>query len=272
MYKNEKLNIKIENEQYFDIIEKQNFVELKVDSVIKFIVYHNSKVTAYDASTVKAYSNSKVTAYDNSTVKSYDNSTVIPYDVSIVRAYDNSTVIAYDVSKVYAHHNSTVTAYDNSTVYAYHNSTVYSYHNSTVYAYSNSTVTCNEFSICYRKSVRAKITTNNHYGAVIEQVFKAKKKMVVYKKLQDDLICELELVKGQIFQSENHSKCRTDKAKVLKIESIDGTQQYQEGVSQYDKNFIYKVGETVSAQYDENIVECSRGIHFFLSRKGAENY
>ena len=103
------------------------------------------------------------------------------------------------------------------------------------------------------------------------QVFKTKKKTIVYKKLRDGLFATLELQKGQVFQSANNSKCRTDSAKVLKIENPDGKER-KTGRSQADYDFVYKVGTTVSAPYDERIEECSTGIHFFLSRKEAEEY
>ena len=96
--------------------------------------------------------------------------------------------------------------------------------------------------------------------------------MIVYKKLKDNLIAELELVRGQIFQSANHNKCRTDRAKVLKIRNIEKTETYNEGYSIHDESFKYVVGEMVEAPYNKNIKECSTGIHFFLNEKSAENY
>ena len=152
------------------------------------------------------------------------------------------------------------------------NSTVVAHDNSTVRAYGNSTVEACEFSCVRIKSTNANILTKNHFGAIIKQVFKTSKKTIVYKKLDNNRIAVLELEKGQVFQSENHDKCRTDKAKVLRIESIDGNTQYQDGISQYDDKFKYVVGEIVSSEYDEKIKECSTGIHFFLTREKAERY
>jgi hypothetical protein len=47
-----------------------------------------------------------------------------------------------------------------------------------------------------------------------------------------------------------------------------------EGRSQKDPSFVYKVGMTVQPDtYDPNpLVECSNGIHFFISRAEAEAY
>jgi len=280
-YRNEKLNISIENSDYFDEVEENdNYVSLIVDGVEKFRIYSNSTVEAYSNSTVRAYSNStvyaysnsKVEAYEKSTVEAYENSTVYAYSNSKVEAWNNSTVRAYDNSTVEAWNNSTVRAYDNSTVEAWGNSIVRAYDESTVEAYDKSTVIAYEFSCVYTKSVNAKISVENHFGAIVKQVFKTTKKIIVYKKLKDNKIAVLELVKDQVFQSENHDKCRTDCAKVLRIESIDGKTQYQNGVSQHDVNFKYIVGETVSSNYDNDIKECSEGIHFFLTREKAERY
>ena len=208
MYKNEKLNISIENEQYFKIVEKDSYVELVLETVKKFTIYANS----------------------------------------------------------------TVYASANSTVYASDNSTVTAYGNSTVYARANSTVWAHEFSCIHQFSINAKITSENHFGAIICQVFKLKKQITVYKKLEGQKIAVLQLEKGQIFQSERHEKCRTDRAIVVMIESIDGKTQYTDGCSIKDSNFKYEVGKTVSAVYDENIEECASGIHFFLTREKAEKF
>jgi len=64
-------------------------------------------------------------------------------------------------------------------------------------------------------------------------------------------------------------KCRASKAKVLEISG-----GITEVSSKWDIHFIYKVGETVEVKdFDENRWnECSTGIHFFLTRKEAEEY
>jgi hypothetical protein len=262
-YKNEKLNIEI-IDNVLDVKEFYNNVELYDNDVLRFKIYNNSTVGAYDNSTVIAYENSTVIAYENSKVIAYDNSTVIAYENSKVVAYDNSTVRAYD--------NSTVEVYNNSKVVAYENSTVEVYNNSTVEAYGNSKVEAKEFSCVFIKSINAKITKQNHFGAIIGQVFETEKDILVYKKLEKNLIATLQLKKGQVFQSENHDKCRTDKALVVSIETVDKSQSFEVGYSQNDNKFEYKVGQVVSAKYDENIRECSTGIHFFLTREKAEAY
>lgn len=69
-------------------------------------------------------------------------------------------------------------------------------------------------------------------------------------------------------------KCRCDKAKVLDIEKIDTGEKIESTPSDYDINFIYKVGEIVKVDnFDENRWnECSSGIHFFMNKQNAIQY
>ena len=262
--KNKRLNIKIKNSKLFEIKEKEDNIELYYNDILMLKVYKNSIVNIFDKSTVKVYENSTVSAFDESTLETYGDSIVSAFDGSTVRAYNDSRVTASGESKVEAYDSSIVTAIDNSKVEAYDSSIVTASGESKVEAY--------DFSCIYKKSNKIKINQINHFGAMIEQVFKVKKKTVVYKKLEDDKIAKLELEKGQSFQSEDHNKCRTNKAKVLSITNMDNTETYKYGCSQHDNNFIYEVGKTVEAEYDEEIRECSKGIHFYLNRREAEKH
>ena len=70
-------------------------------------------------------------------------------------------------------------------------------------------------------------------------------------------------------------KCRCNKAKVLEIQNIDGTKANVTKVkSDYDSNFVYEVGKTVSVDNfcEDRWKECSPGIHFFINRQEAVNY
>jgi hypothetical protein len=94
-----------------------------------------------------------------------------------------------------------------------------------------------------------------------------------YKKLADELICELWVLPEAKRSSATTRKCRCDKAKVVSITDKNGT-PYTEGVSQYNLSFIYKVGEIGEVQdFDEDRwSECSRGIHFFITKQEAIDY
>lgn len=69
------------------------------------------------------------------------------------------------------------------------------------------------------------------------------------------------------------SKCRCDKAKVLDIidEYYSCTSICHSG---YDSTFAYTIGETVTVDdFDDDWTNtCSKGIHFFIDRKEAEDY
>ena len=69
--------------------------------------------------------------------------------------------------------------------------------------------------------------------------------------------------------------CRCDKAVVLAIENIDGTDSGLSSVaSGYDPKFLYTINETVTVpDFCENrFLECASGIHFFINRNEAVDY
>ena len=70
-------------------------------------------------------------------------------------------------------------------------------------------------------------------------------------------------------------KCRADKVKVLRIESISGKTINKKAFSCfYDNYCTYKAGEMIYADaFDhDNRNQCSNGIHFFMKREDAVNY
>ena len=97
---------------------------------------------------------------------------------------------------------------------------------------------------------------------------------VGYKICQDSKIVKLLITEDAKRSSATTRKCRASKAKVLEITNIKNTEKYEEAVSRYDSNFVYKVGETIEvADFDENRWnECSPGIHFFITRDEAVQY
>ena len=69
-------------------------------------------------------------------------------------------------------------------------------------------------------------------------------------------------------------KCRCDKVKVLEIESIETGEKIEETKSDYDPEFIYRVGEIMTVKdfdYDR-WNECAPGIYFFMNKENALNY
>ena len=94
-----------------------------------------------------------------------------------------------------------------------------------------------------------------------------------YKKA-NGCIVELLILDDSKRSSATTMKCRCDKAKVLDIEDIETGLKVQVVRSNYDFNFVYKVGEIVSVDnFDNNRWnECSTGIHFFMNKENALNY
>ena len=94
-----------------------------------------------------------------------------------------------------------------------------------------------------------------------------------YKKA-DNKIVKLLITEDSKRSSATSRKCRCSKAKVLSITSLDGRENYDEVASDYDENFIYKLGKIVEVEdFDENRWnECATGIHFFITRQEAVNY
>lgn len=69
-------------------------------------------------------------------------------------------------------------------------------------------------------------------------------------------------------------KCRCDKAKVLEIKNIKTGERIKETKSNYDPEFIYRVGEIITVgdfDYDR-WNEYSPGIYFFMNKENAMNY
>ena len=88
-------------------------------------------------------------------------------------------------------------------------------------------------------------------------------------------IVKLEIPADAKRSSGTSKKCRCDKAKVLTIENKDGTPtDVTEVHSDYDLNFIYRIGETVIVDdFDDNrFNECAPGIHFYMDRDRAVRY
>jgi hypothetical protein len=89
-----------------------------------------------------------------------------------------------------------------------------------------------------------------------------------------DVIVELMISEDAKRTSATTRKCRCSKAKVLSITSVDGKTSYEEACSRYNKKFIYKIGEVVEVTNfeEDRFAECAAGIHFFITRKEAEEY
>jgi hypothetical protein len=95
--------------------------------------------------------------------------------------------------------------------------------------------------------------------------------IIVWKKLNNELVAKLLIpAKAKRINAIGSRKCRFEFAKVVAI--YDGKKKVKEGIGKYNSNFIYKVGEMVIPDSfdDDPLVECSHGIHAFITRLEAE--
>ena len=95
-----------------------------------------------------------------------------------------------------------------------------------------------------------------------------------YKKAGDTIV-KLEICEDALRSSATSRKCRCSKAKVISFEALDGEPVgLPEVRSNYDANFIYRLGETLEVDdFDtDRWNECSTGIHFFITRDEAVKY
>ena len=94
-----------------------------------------------------------------------------------------------------------------------------------------------------------------------------------YKKA-GGLIVKLEITEDALRSSAISRKCRASKAKVLSITDANGNPAGDQVCGDHDKNFVYKVGDTVEVtDFDtDRWNECSTGIHHFITRAEAVKY
>ena len=101
-----------------------------------------------------------------------------------------------------------------------------------------------------------------------------KKAKIKEEDKEEEVIIKLLITEDALRSSATTRKCRCSKARVLSITSLDETKSYNEAYSNWDKTFIYRVGEIVEVDnFDTNRwEECSTGIHHFITRKEAVEY
>ena len=92
--------------------------------------------------------------------------------------------------------------------------------------------------------------------------------LIGWKKCKDNIIVKLEIPAEAKRSNATGRKCRAEFVKVLEV--IGG----EIGISQHDNKTEYKAGEIIYPdKWDDNRwEECSSGIHFFITRKEAEEY
>jgi hypothetical protein len=87
-------------------------------------------------------------------------------------------------------------------------------------------------------------------------------------------IAQGKIIKLLVPSSAKRSSSTTRKIRVSKAKVIDISEGLTEIKSDYDSDFVYRVGKTVEVKDfdEERWNECSRGIHCFLTRQEAETW
>ena len=96
-----------------------------------------------------------------------------------------------------------------------------------------------------------------------------------WKKLRDNRIAHLLIPADAKRSNATGRKCRASKAEVIEIIDKTTGDKLDSGISTYDDEFIYTVGQTAEPKQpfdDDRWEECGSGIHFFITRWEAENY
>jgi len=89
-----------------------------------------------------------------------------------------------------------------------------------------------------------------------------------WKKCKNDVIVKLRITADSFRSSATSRKCRASKVKVLDIIGAD------KAYSKFYDSFCYEKGKVIEIEtFDKNRwEECAAGIHFFITRKEAEEY
>lgn len=95
-----------------------------------------------------------------------------------------------------------------------------------------------------------------------------------YKKCVNDRLVSLYIPTEARRSSATMNSCRCDKAKVIRIESLDESEQFEEAWSLVDENFCYRKGEWVEVEIfnEDRWRSSTAGIHFWLTKEEAKSY
>jgi hypothetical protein len=108
----------------------------------------------------------------------------------------------------------------------------------------------------------------NEYTAFLALQCPEEGSFVAWKKCKNNVLVKLLIPEDAKRCSATSRKCRASKAIVLEVIGAE------KAISTKDASFVYEVGKEIfpDAFDDNRWNECSHGIHFFITRKEAENY
>lgn len=134
---------------------------------------------------------------------------------------------------------------------------------------SGSDMSCTKMRGADMSGVNMRGVVNLHYSHCPEDG-----SFIAWKKLSEGFIAKLEIPENaKRTSSIVGRKCRAEFVKVIAI--YNGDKEVLEGISSYNNSkTIYKVGEIVTPDsYDNDPrVECTNGIHFFITKQEAMDY
>ncbi|MDR3159778.1 MAG: DUF5758 domain-containing protein [Zoogloeaceae bacterium] len=133
---------------------------------------------------------------------------------------------------------------------------------------NNNSITLYDHAIC-RECQKPEFDTE-WKGVEISPFIIAKRDYLVYKKLAQNKLATLKLCKGVRYHAGNR-KCRAEKLIVVKIIN-ERNNHCRVGYSLQDHTHVYRLRHEIKAPLDESMTECASGIHFFFSKKDAEDY
>ena len=94
---------------------------------------------------------------------------------------------------------------------------------------------------------------------------------MVYKKCLYDVIVVAKIPEDAQVRGDFGLKCRSDKAIIIDI--IGDTYGEKLGISAYNSNMVYMIGDEIEIpDFDYSNEECSTGFHFFCTLDEAKSY
>lgn len=268
-----RIYVKCSSEDWLRIEHNYHF-SVEVCGSSSVIAFGNASIIAYDNSSVEAYGNAEVVAWDNTRVEAWENASIIAYGNSFIVAFDDSfidanessSVIANEYTSIKANDNVSVVAYGHSFVRAWDNVSVVARGNSYIEAFENASVTAYGSSFVKANDKASVIAWEN---ASVEA--RERSSIKAYGNVQ--VINSLQEAKIQTFGNARvvyNPKTIHEFLDFYNIKHNKKTAKFYKAVhkkeniyfSDYNNDFIYKIGEVVKEECDPNVEEdCSKGIH-----------
>lgn len=255
-------------------IEHSYHFSVEVCGSSSVMAFDDASIVVYDNSSVEAYGNAEVVAWDNTRVEAYENSSVVAYGNSFIEAFDDSFIDANESSSVIANEYASIKANDNVSVVAYGHSFVRAWDNASVVARGHSYVEANDnASVTAYGSSFVKANEDSSIEAWENAYVEARESSSVKAYGNVQVINFLQKAKIKTYGNARvvyNPKTIHEFLDFYNIKHNEKTAKFYKAVhkkenvyfSDYNNDFIYKIGATVKEECDPNVEEdCSKGIH-----------